>query len=165
VVLKLNSWLIISLIGKFIATIRATNMNRGISQCHNCWEWGHLTFSCRAHGSRCQKYNGPHKLKHHRDMAWYYKVNPKLNPPQLKTVQGTPYSHIFKCVNCKGKHMADNYKCLFWRNCFNWELHAKKAQEAQEIRANSICLAVGGKTVWLNKTLQFSLRTLERTKS
>jgi len=24
--------------GRYIATIRATNMNPGISQCHNCWK-------------------------------------------------------------------------------------------------------------------------------
>jgi len=35
--------------GRFITTIRATNMNPSILQCHNCWKWGHLTFSYRAH--------------------------------------------------------------------------------------------------------------------
>jgi len=105
--------------GRFIATIRAMNMNPGVPQCHNFWKWGHLTFSCRAHGSKCQKCNGPHKLEHHRDMAWCCKANPKLNPPQLETAQGTPCPHVFKCVNCKGEHMADNFKCPFWRNCFN----------------------------------------------
>jgi len=54
---------------RHIATIRATNMNLGIPQCHNCWKWGHSTFSCRAQGSKCQKCSGPHKLKHHRDLA------------------------------------------------------------------------------------------------
>ena len=38
-------------LGRHIAMVRATNMNPGIPQCHNCWKWGHLTFSCRAHGS------------------------------------------------------------------------------------------------------------------
>ena len=56
-------------LGRHIATVRATNMNPGVPQCHNCWKWGHFIFSCRAHGSRCQKCNGPHKLKHHRDLA------------------------------------------------------------------------------------------------
>jgi len=36
-----------------ITMVRATNMNPGVPQCHNCWKWGHSTFSCRAHGSRC----------------------------------------------------------------------------------------------------------------
>jgi len=55
--------------GRYITTIKATNMNPGVPQCYNCWKWGHSTFSCCAHGSRCQKCNGPHKLEHHRDLA------------------------------------------------------------------------------------------------
>jgi len=55
--------------GRYIAIIRATNMNPRVPQCHNCWKWGYSTFSCCAHGSRCQKCNGPHKLEHHRDLA------------------------------------------------------------------------------------------------
>ena len=31
--------------GRSIATIRDTNMNLGVSQCHNCWKWGYATFS------------------------------------------------------------------------------------------------------------------------
>jgi len=38
-------------LGRHITTVRATNMNPGIPQCHNCWKWGHSTFSYRAHGS------------------------------------------------------------------------------------------------------------------
>jgi len=41
--------------------------------------------------------------------------------------------------------MADNYKCPFWRNRFNKNWHSKKAQEAQETRANLIRLAVDSK--------------------
>jgi len=37
---------------RYITTIRATNMNPGVPQCHNCWKWGHSTFSCHAHDSR-----------------------------------------------------------------------------------------------------------------
>jgi len=55
--------------GRYIATIRATNINPGVPQCHNCWKWGHSTFLCHAHGSKCQKCNGPHQLEHHRDLA------------------------------------------------------------------------------------------------
>jgi len=41
--------------------------------------------------------------------------------------------------------MADDYKCPFWRNQFNRDWHSKKAQEAWGTKANSICLAIGGK--------------------
>ena len=117
-------------LGKYITTIRATNMNLDIPQYHNCWKQGHLTFSCRAHSSKYQKYSGPHKLEHHRDLAWCCKVNPKLNLSHLETTQGLPCSYSFKCLNCKDNHMANDYKCLFLRNCFNREWYSKKAQEA-----------------------------------
>jgi len=38
-------------LGRHIAMVRATNMNPGVPQCHNCWKWGHSTFSCRAYRS------------------------------------------------------------------------------------------------------------------
>jgi len=107
--------------GRYIATIRATNMNSGVSQCHNYWKWGHSTFLCHAYGSKCQKCNGPHKLEHHRDLAWYCKANFKLNPPRLETAKGKPCPHTFKCINCKGEHMANNNKCPFWKHRFNHE--------------------------------------------
>jgi len=129
--------------GRYITMIRATNMNPGVSQCHNYWKWGHSTLSCRAHGSRCQKCNGPHKLEHHRDLAWCCKANFKLNSPRLETAKGEPCPHSFKCVNCKGEHMADDNKCPFWKHRFNREWHSKKAQEARETRANSTHLAIG----------------------
>ena len=56
-------------LGHHIATVRATNMNPGVPQYHNCWKWDHSTFLCRAHGSQCQKCSSPHKLKHHRELA------------------------------------------------------------------------------------------------
>jgi len=107
--------------GRYIATIKATNMNPDISQCHNCWKWDHSTFSCRAHRSKCQKCSGLHKLEHHRDLAWCCKANSKLDLFHLKTAQGLPCPYSFKYINCKGNHMVDDYKCSFWRNHFNRE--------------------------------------------
>jgi len=107
--------------GRYIATIRATNMNPGVPQCHNCWKWGHSTFLCHTHGSKCQKCNSPHKLEHHRDLAWYCKANFKLNPPRLETAKGKPCPYTFKCINCKGEHMADDNKCPFWKHRFNYD--------------------------------------------
>jgi len=74
-------------LGQHIAMVRTTNMNPGVPQCYNCWKWDHSTFSCRAHGMQYQKCSSPPKLKHHRELAWCYKANPKLNPPQLKTAR------------------------------------------------------------------------------
>ena len=56
-------------IGRFIATIKGTNMNPGVPQCKNCWKWGHSTLSCCSHISRCAKCYGAHITKHHREKA------------------------------------------------------------------------------------------------
>jgi len=91
-------------------------MNSGVSQCCNCWKWGYSTFAYRAHGSKCQKYGRPHKIEHHRDIAWCYKANLKINPPRLETKAGELCLHSFKYINCKGDHTANSNKCLFWKN-------------------------------------------------
>ena len=130
--------------GHHIATIRGISMNLGVPQCHNCWKWGYTTFACRAHGSKCQKCGGPHKLEHHRELAWCCKGNSKTNPPRLETKKGEPCPYSFKCINCKEDHLADDYKCPFWKHCFNREWHSKKAIELREIQANSICSSVSG---------------------
>jgi len=124
--------------GRHIATIRGTSMNPGVPQYHNCWKWGHTTFACRAHGSKCQKCGSPHKLEHHRDLAWCCKGNSKTNPLRLETKKGEPCPHSFKCINYKEDHLVDDYKCPFWKHRFDREWHTKKAQELREIRANSI---------------------------
>jgi len=56
-------------IGRFIVTIKGTNINPGVPQCKNCWKWGHSTLSCRSHISRCAKCYGAHITKHHREKA------------------------------------------------------------------------------------------------
>jgi len=117
-------------IGRHIATIQGTNMNPGIPQCKNCWKWGHTTFVCCSHRSKCQKCNGPHKVEHHRDLAWCCKADFKSNPPRLETKAGEFCPHSFRCINCKGKHPVDNTKYSFWKYCFNHKWHTKKAQEA-----------------------------------
>ncbi|KXN84552.1 Protein kinase dsk1, partial [Leucoagaricus sp. SymC.cos] len=40
---------------KDIAVIRACNMHPGISQCQNCWRWGHITAKCKSQGWKCAK--------------------------------------------------------------------------------------------------------------
>jgi len=75
-------------VGSYITTIRGANMNLGIPQCKNCWKWGHATFSCKIQGSKCVKYNGPHKSEHHREFGWCCKVNDKIDPPRLEMKKG-----------------------------------------------------------------------------
>jgi len=76
-------------------------MNPSVLQYHNCWKWEHFTFVYKAHSSKCWKYERLHKIKHYRDIAWYYKTNSKVNLLRLKTKVDEPYPHSFKYFNYK----------------------------------------------------------------
>ena len=108
-------------IGRHIIIIKATNMNPRVLQCKNCQKQGHAIFLCRASRSKYIKYNRPHKTKYHQQFSWCYKTNFETNPLRLKTKQDKSCLHIFKYINCKGKHQADSNICPFWRYCFNRE--------------------------------------------
>ena len=56
-------------IGSFVVTIRGANMNPSVSQYKNCWKWGYTIFAFHLQGTRCLKYNSPHKTKHHYHFA------------------------------------------------------------------------------------------------
>ena len=106
-------------IGRFIATVKGTNMNPGVPQCKNCWKWEHLTLSCCSHISRYAKCYGAHTTKHHRKKVWCCMENKKVNC--LATKEGKPCPHVFKCMNYKGDHQVDSHSCPYWCNCFNRE--------------------------------------------
>jgi len=55
--------------GHYTATVRGTAMHSGVAQCRNCWYWGHLTYACRAQGTKCQKCGGPHRVENYRSMC------------------------------------------------------------------------------------------------
>jgi len=132
--------------GHHTATVWGTAMHPGVAQCCNYWCWGHPTHACRAQGAKCQKCSGPHRVENHRSMAWCCKANPKSNPPAV----GAPYPHTFKCLNCKGKHSADDTKCPFWRYHFDKQWHSNKAAELRTSYAsnsNIQCPRVGN--FWL----------------
>ena len=114
-------------IGRFIATVKGTNINPGVPQCKNCWKWEHSILSCRSHISRCTKCYRAHITEHHREKVWCCMENKKAN--RLATKEGEPCPHVFKCMNCKGNHQADSYSCPYWRNHFNREWHGRKQQE------------------------------------
>jgi len=105
--------------GRHTATVRGTAMHPGVAQCRNCWRWGHPTYACHAQDAKCQKCGGPHRVENHRSMAWCCKANPKSNPPREATAVGAPCLHIFKYLNCKGEHSADDTKCPFWHYHFD----------------------------------------------
>ena len=129
-------------IRKYIATIREANANTGVPQCKNCWKWSYSTFSCRIQGSKCVKYNGPHKSENYCEYGWCCKANKKINLLCLKTKKGNLCPYLFKCSNCCGNHQANFTICPFWRNHFNREWQQKKYSEICENRVNSICLVM-----------------------
>ena len=51
--------------------------------------------------------------EYHREFAWCCKANTKSNPPRLETKKDDPCPHTFKCLNCKGSHLANSIKCPF----------------------------------------------------
>ena len=62
-----------------VSYLPKSNMNPGISQCKNCWKWGHSTLSCHSHISRCAKCYGAHITEHHREKVWCCMDNKKAN--------------------------------------------------------------------------------------
>jgi len=115
--------------GRHTTIVQGTAMYPGVAQYCNCWCWGHPTHTCHARGAKCQKCSRPHRVENHRSMAWCCKANPKSNPPRETTADGALCPHTFKCLDCKGKHSADNTKCLFWRYCFDRQWRSNKAAE------------------------------------
>ena len=141
-------------------------MNPGVSQCKNCWKWGHMTFSCRIQGSKCVKCNGPYKSKNHREFGWCCKTNDRINPPRLEIKKGELCPHLFKCLNCWGDHQVDSNQCPFWRHRFNREWQQKKYAEIRDNRSKSICSEVNSEPqLWLWKTSKFFHKMFAKTPS
>jgi hypothetical protein len=111
-----NRWINI---GGWTSTIRATSMHPGMPQCHNCWCWGHPTHKCYTHVLCCPKCGGAHCLENHRSHGSCCKAHPKMNPPREATAVREPCTHTFKCLNCKGDHQADDYKCPYFQSRFD----------------------------------------------
>lgn len=63
-----------------------------------------MTFTYGTHRSKYQKCNRPYKLKHHKNIAWYFKAKFKTNPPRLETLKEEPCLHSFKYINYKGDY-------------------------------------------------------------
>ena len=112
-------------------------MHPGVTQCCNCWYWGHPIYTCCAQGAKYQKCGGPYRVENHRSMAWCCKANPKSNPSREATADSTPCPHTFKCINCKGEHSADDTKCPFWCYCFDRQWHSNKAAELHTSHASN----------------------------
>lgn len=70
--------------------IEIRNNNRKIIQCHRCQQWGHATSNCFRR-PRCVRCAGNHLTK--------------------DCEKHTTGQVVIKCVNCDGKHQANNIEC------------------------------------------------------
>ena len=136
----------------FITTIHSANMNLGVSQCKNCWKWGHSSDVCRVQRAKCIKCNGLHQTIYHHQFVWCCEANDKTNPLRLETKKSEPCSHSFKCSNCKGKHQVDSTDCLFWKYRFNKEWHAKEYTKIWDNQKQSIRSAMNSNKIWFLRT-------------
>jgi hypothetical protein len=57
-----------------------------------------------------------------------------MNSPREATAPGEPCTHTFKCLNCKGNHQADDYKCPYFQSRFDRDWHKHKAAEEHDQR-------------------------------
>ena len=124
----------------YIYIVQSTNINLRVLQCKNCWWWGYSTFACQSHMARCIKYNSSHKTEHHQEIGWCCKENKKTTPLRSATKESNPCSYVFKCINCKGDHLANNYHYPYWKNHFNRDWHSKKVEELHKKRVTSFSL-------------------------
>ena len=106
-------------IESYITTVKDANMNPDISQCKNCWKWGHTIFSYRFQKAKYIKCNSFHKSEHHCQYTWYCKVNEKANPPRLEIKKGEPCSHSFKCSNYWGMSRSLTVDFIFFSFLFS----------------------------------------------
>jgi hypothetical protein len=107
--------------GRWAASFRMARANPGSPLCIRCWKWGHLTSACRALQIVCPSCGGPHRKEHHRQLASCCKGNDKVSPAIPPMDPEEPCPHPPHCLNCRGKHSADDRRCKFWRHRFEQE--------------------------------------------
>src|ERR1700724_16981 len=107
--------------GKHKLTFAAADKRSGVPQCNRCWRFGHVSTAraCPFKTMTCPICRGPHSVDFHRTLATCCRGNPKAKVPILPTPEGEPCPHNAICVNCKGKHRADDRKCKFWAHRFD----------------------------------------------
>ena len=129
-------------------TIWGANINPNISQCKNCWWWGHATMSCCIQGSKYVKYNSPHRTENHCQFGWCCKMNEKTNLSHLETKKAKSCPYSFKCFNYRGDYQANSNLCPFWKHRFYRKWHIKEYNKICENRSNSIHSTVNDTIQW-----------------
>src|ERR1700724_1177356 len=113
-------------------TFAAVDKCTGVPQCTRCWRFGHVSnaHACPFKTMTCPICRGPHSVDFHRALATCCRGNPKAKVLIPSTLDNEPCPHDAICVNCNGKHRADDRKCKFWAHRFDADWIYRRYSEA-----------------------------------
>ncbi|KAF7798234.1 hypothetical protein EIP86_009451 [Pleurotus ostreatoroseus] len=92
-------------------------------RCKNCQRWGHLTGQCSSRPN-CKRCGGPHSFETHNFFCVpcqneVTRVRLPKRDHAGNTIPGEEAAlcgHEPRCINCKGKHHADDQRCTYYRH-------------------------------------------------
>jgi hypothetical protein len=110
-------------IGGKLIKVEYARQREFVPQWQNCWSWTHGTSWCHINHQRCAWCGQPHKTTNH-DLFITCCVT--IRKTEEWTGQCT---HKDKCVNCKGKHQANDSKCIYkcHQNNVSWHNQRREA--------------------------------------
>ncbi|KAF7762584.1 hypothetical protein Agabi119p4_9177 [Agaricus bisporus var. burnettii] len=91
-----------------------------VPQCQKCWKWNHGTSRCRLSYQLCARCGQPHMTKNHTAFATC------CGAARKREDWTGECKHEIKCINCKGNHTADSFKCTYKRHQNNISWHDQR---------------------------------------
>ncbi|KAF7761987.1 hypothetical protein Agabi119p4_9979 [Agaricus bisporus var. burnettii] len=98
-----------------------------VPQCQKCWKWDHGTSRCRINHQRCARCGQGHMTINHDEFSTCCGAIRKE-----KQVKFVKCEHKLKCLNCKGEHTADSFKCVYKKNQNDRAWHDRRANSDRE---------------------------------
>ncbi|EKM76152.1 hypothetical protein AGABI1DRAFT_15636, partial [Agaricus bisporus var. burnettii JB137-S8] len=98
-------------IGGKLIKVEYAKQREFVPQCQKCWRWDHGTSRCRINHQRCARCGQGHMTINHDEFSTCCGAIRKE-----KQVKFVKCEHKLKCLNCKGKHTADSFKCVYKKN-------------------------------------------------
>jgi hypothetical protein len=130
-------------IGGKLIRVEYARQREFVPQCQKCWSWTHGTSRCRINHQWCARCGGPHKTENHNEFSTCCGELRKKGE-----FKGT-CEHTVRCLNCKGAHTADSFKCVYKKhqNDISWhdrrrEADMKEHKEKRERRKANITQAL-----------------------
>jgi hypothetical protein len=90
-----------------------------VPQCQKCWLWTHSTKGCRINHQKCARCHGGHQTENH-NMYGYC-----CNEERKKLGHPVKCEHKARCVNCKGEHKSNSFKCIYKKHQNNSKWHSQ----------------------------------------